>query len=69
VVPTPSAQNDGPTNNQQFQCIFYSNLFSATKGKKKKKKKKKKKTQQEQQQQKIALAVKYLQFGLLSTAR
>jgi Tfp pilus assembly protein PilF len=66
VVPTPSAQNDGPTNNQQFQCIFYSNLFSATKGKKKKKKKK---NQQEQQQQKIALAVKYLQFGLLSTAR
>jgi Tfp pilus assembly protein PilF len=66
VVPTPSAQNDGPTNNQQFQCIFYSNLFSATKGKKKKKKKKK---QQEQQKQKIALAVKYLQFGLLSTAR
>jgi hypothetical protein len=65
VVPTPSAQNDGPTNNQQFQCIFYSNLFSATKGKKKKKKK----NQQEQQQQKIALAVKYLQFGLLSTAR
>jgi Tfp pilus assembly protein PilF len=34
-----------------------------------KKKKKKKKNQQEQQQQKIALAVKYLQFGLLSTAR
>jgi Tfp pilus assembly protein PilF len=33
------------------------------------KKKKKKKNQQEQQQQKIALAVKYLQFGLLSTAR
>jgi len=66
VVPTPSAQNDGPTNNQQFQCIFYSNLFSATKGKKKKKKKK---NQQEQQQQKIALAVKYLQFGLLATAR
>jgi len=33
------------------------------------KKKKKKKNQKEQQKKKIALAVKYLQFGLLSTAR
>jgi len=33
------------------------------------KKKKKKKNKKEQQKQKIALAVKYLQFGLLSTAR
>jgi len=41
-------------------------MLKETKGKKKKKKKK---NQQEQQQQKIALAVKYLQFGLLSTAR
>jgi hypothetical protein len=65
VVPTPSAQNDGPTNNQQFQCISYSNLFSAAKEGKKKTNKKK----NQQQQQQIALAVKYLQFGLLSTAR
>jgi Tfp pilus assembly protein PilF len=44
-------------------------LFQSVLSNQREKKKKKKKTQPEQQQQKIALAVKYLQFGLLSTAR
>jgi len=44
-------------------------LFQSVLSNQREKKKKKKKNQQEQQKQKIALAVKYLQFGLVSTAR
>jgi Tfp pilus assembly protein PilF len=45
--------------------ILFQSVLSSQRGKKKKQTKKK----NQQQQQQIALAVKYLQFGLLSTAR